>query len=307
MRFQDARRIFSAVQKAVRQAIVQSTSAPHLSLGTPTPAPPAQEPGAQERLSGWAARRDQILQAGAHGQQALDLYTPPPETEVPLVPRAPVSPTSALPEAVEHPAPSRTMGPSGGQGLPPLRVVGQVGATYIVAEGPEGLYLIDQHAAHERIMYEKFMAQRHGSGVARQGLLDPLTLHVGDALAGLVAQHLDELAAVGFEIEPFGGDAFLVRSVPSVLAGQDAARVLEEIVHGLVEERDLVGEELEARLVKMVCKRASIKAGQVLSDIEMKELVRQLEACQSPRTCPHGRPTMIQLSSGELERAFKRT
>ncbi len=117
---------------------------------------------------------------------------------------------------------------------------------------------------------------------------------------------MDELQAVGFAIEPFGGDTFLVRAVPSALSEQDAGRVLDEILHGLAQERDRVGEEVEAQLVKMVCKRASIKAGQVLSDIEMKELVRQLEACQSPRTCPHGRPTMVQLSSNELEKAFKR-
>lgn len=180
---------------------------------------------------------------------------------------------------------------------------------YIVAEGPEGMFLIDQHAAHERVMYEKFMAQRlaPGGGIPRQGLLNPLTLHLGDALAGQVTLFMPELAAVGFEVEPFGGDTWLVRSVPSVLAGQDAGRMLEEIVQGLAQERDLVGEQLEAELVKMVCKRASIKAGQILSDIEMKELLRQLEECQSPRTCPHGRPTMIQLSSGELEKAFKRT
>ena len=80
----------------------------------------------------------------------------------------------------------------------------------------------------------------------------------------------------------------------------------EEIVASLAERRNLVGEEMEDRLVKMVCKRAAIKAGQLLSDVEMQELVRQLEACQSPRTCPHGRPTMIQLAASELEKAFGR-
>jgi DNA mismatch repair protein MutL len=95
--------------------------------------------------------------------------------------------------------------------------------------------------------------------------------------------------------------------VPNVLAGKDPERALDEILQGLAQERNLIGEELEARLVKMVCKRAAIKAGQILSDIEMKELIRQLEECQSPRTCPHGRPTMIQLAASELEKAFKRT
>jgi DNA mismatch repair protein MutL len=204
--------------------------------------------------------------------------------------------------------------------LPPLRVVGQVGALYIIAEGPEGVYLIDQHAAHERILYEQFMAQRYGQGirqgieqsnsqregVAQQQLLEPLTLHIGHELTGLVAHHLDELQAVGFSVEPFGGDTFLVRAVPAVLSGQDPLHALEEIVAALAQQRNVVGETLEARLVKMICKRAAIKAGQLLSPLEMQELVRQLEACQLPRTCPHGRPTMIQLSAGELEKAFGR-
>jgi DNA mismatch repair protein MutL len=91
-----------------------------------------------------------------------------------------------------------------------------------------------------------------------------------------------------------------------VLAGDDPLHALEDIVSSLSAGRNLVSEEFESRLVKMVCKRAAIKAGQLLSDIEMQELVRQLEECQSPRTCPHGRPTMIQLSAGELEKAFGR-
>jgi DNA mismatch repair protein MutL len=171
------------------------------------------------------------------------------------------------------------------------------------------MYLLDQHAAHERILFERLMAQRmdgNAGAVARQHLLQPLPLHMGGALACLVAEHLDELGRVGFEIESFGGDSFLVRAVPSVLAGEDPLRNLEEIVSALTEQRNLVGEELEAQLVKMICKRAAIKAGQLLSDLEMQELVHQLEACQSPRTCPHGRPTMIQLSASELEKAFGR-
>ena len=179
---------------------------------------------------------------------------------------------------------------------------------YIVAEGPEGLFLIDQHAAHERILYEQYMLQRAGgsASVARQHLLEPLTLHVGARLTGQVAAHLETLQHVGFDVEAFGGDTFLVRTVPAVLAGEDPLRALEEIVATLGERRNLVGETTEAQLVKMVCKRAAIKAGQLLSDIEMQELVRQLEQCQSPRTCPHGRPTMIQLSANELEKAFGR-
>src|SRR5690606_1698286 len=140
-------------------------------------------------------------------------------------------------------------------------------------------------------------AERHAApsaGVARQQLLEPLTLHIGHEVTGWVAHYLRELDTLGFTVEPFGGETFLVRAVPAVLSGQDPLRVLEEMVTSLAAQRNLVGEEVENRLVKMICKRAAIKAGQLLSPLEMQELVRQLEQCQSPRTCPHGRPTMIQ-------------
>ncbi len=321
VRFVDANKVFSAVQRTVRQAVIESIGVPAVQLGRedalptdgPAPAPPlgsdTVEAG-QHPLSGWSVRRNVILGAGLNRQPAIPLdrsqseypEVDPPQDRQVLPSEQPVPPHPVA-ESDETPR-------SDAQSLPPLRVVGQAGAIYVVAEGPEGLYLIDQHAAHERILYEKFMAQLDGgagSGIPRQGLLAPISLHVGDARAGLVAQHLNELNEIGFVVEHFGGDTFLVRAVPNVLSNRDAERALDEIVQGLAENRDLVGEELEARLVKMVCKRASIKAGQILSDIEMKELVRQLERCSAPRTCPHGRPTMLQLSAGELERAFKRT
>ncbi len=315
VRFQEAREVFSAVQKAVRRVAVENASVPGFEMGpgrddsddadgwsVPGESPSAGLP------PGWAERRGSILAAG-QTQRAMDLYVPRDAAPLSAPLPVPLAPDTSPIIPAPHPAPPAAPSPRAPTTLPPLRVVGQVGVMYIVAEGPEGMFLIDQHAAHERVMYEKFMAQRFtpGGGIPRQGLLNPLTLHLGDALAGQVTLFMPELAAVGFDVEPFGGDTWLVRTVPSVLAGQDAGRVLEEIVQGLAQEQDLVGAEVEARLVKMVCKRASIKAGQILSDIEMKELLRQLEECQSPRTCPHGRPTMIQLSSGELEKAFKRT
>jgi DNA mismatch repair protein MutL len=326
VRFVHDRAIFSAVQKAVRRAVMSSAPVPDMSLDAPpeadTRSPRDSAVGGEPR-AGWAARRESILGAGQQ-QPEFELYTPPPAQPPPLINRGhapqerltgptpgeappaqpPTPPTPAQTERTPQTPLQETK-----RKLPPLRVVGQVGTMYIVAEGPEGVYLIDQHAAHERILYEKYMAQRYGldgAEVPRQHLLEPLTLHIGSELAGLVAQHLDVLNRIGFEVEPFGGDTFIVRAVPAVLAGDDPQRGLDEIVQTLGDRRNMVGEELEARLVKMVCKRAAIKAGQQLSVIEMRELVRQLEECQAPRTCPHGRPTMIQLSAGELEKAFGR-
>ncbi len=321
VRFVDANKLFSAVQRTVRRAVIDSVGVPSVELGVHGERPaesgsgwPRQDPESQDpdhlRQTGWSARRRAILNAGVDRQPAMPFE--PPAADQPDV-DLPVDALNAQPDDFPAtPAGEPDSAPRyDEQELPPLRVVGQAGAMYVVAEGPEGLYLIDQHAAHERILYEKYMAQRENGGteggVARQGLLAPISIHVGDARAGLVAQHLHALNAIGFGVEHFGGDTFLVRAVPSILSNQDAERALDEIVQGLAESRDLVGEELEARLVKMVCKRASIKAGQILSDIEMKELVRQLEECRAPRTCPHGRPTMLKLSAGELERAFKRT
>jgi len=308
VRFVEERRIFAAVQKAVRRTII--SVAPIPDMGVDEAGRLVRPEGETGVLPpGWATRRDVILGAGA--QPHLDLVVPPPQSAPQLPSFLPDASQSPAPDAPLRPLePPRAATPLAGSTpkLPPLRVVGQVGAMYVIAEGPEGLFLIDQHAAHERILYEQYMLQRAGgdSGVARQHLLDPLTLHVGARLTGQVAAHLDALQHIGFDIEAFGGDAFLVRAVPAVLAGEDPQRVLEEIVATLGDRRNLVGEGMEAQLVKMVCKRAAIKAGQLLSDLEMQELVRQLEQCQSPRTCPHGRPTMIQLSANELEKAFGR-
>lgn len=311
------RKVFSAVQRAVRRTIVDHAAIPDMELppgAVDAPHPQDGGAGAWNADAGWAQRRESIIDAGR--QHDLGLFAPPPVSTgagVSPVPEAdatestassaPVPATSAGDQPHQAPLAERK------SNLPPLRVVGQAGSMYIIAEGPEGLYLIDQHAAHERILYEQFMEQRYGTSEGRipqQPLLEPLPLHVGAELTGQVAEHLESLNRIGFEIEAFGGDTFLVRAVPAALSGQDPLRTVDEIVRALAEGRNLVSEELEARLVKMVCKRAAIKAGQQLSDIEMSELVRQLEACQSPRTCPHGRPTMIQLSAGELEKAFGR-
>jgi DNA mismatch repair protein MutL len=317
VRFVQDRRIFNAIQKAVRAAAVENATIPQMPLTDNTIGSlsrsldtPFSSPTPAWSVDEWASRRESIVNAGQ--QRSLGMVTPPTAqpASLPQPDRAEdaTGEAAAMPPTPAQPpqqAPLQARTPQ----LPPLRVVGQVGAMYIVAEGPEGLFLIDQHAAHERILYEKFMAQRYGLAdgqVARQALLEPLTLHVGADVTGQVALHLETLNRIGFEIEAFGGDTFLVRAVPSVLTGADPLHGLEEIVASLGDRRNLVSEELEARLVKMVCKRAAIKAGQQLSDIEMQELVRQLEACDSPRTCPHGRPTMIQLSAGELEKAFGR-
>jgi DNA mismatch repair protein MutL len=124
--------------------------------------------------------------------------------------------------------------------------------------------------------------------------------------AYLLADQLDMLRALGFEIEPFGNNTFLVRSVPSLMIQDDIPAALREIVAELEMGEAVLRRDLEARVLRWVCKRMAIKAGQVLSLAEMQALVRDLEACESPRTCPHGRPTMIYVGLKQLEKEFGR-
>jgi len=193
-----------------------------------------------------------------------------------------------------------------GGALPLLRAVGQVGAAYLVAEGPDGLYLIDQHAAHERVLFEALMAAHDQGAVESQALLEPITIEFTPAEASLLEQNLVVLERLGFDVEPFGKRAFRLRRLPVLLVRIAPEQALRAVVGDFEEDETPLSSELEARLAARVCKRASIKAGQVLSLAEQQQLLRDLERCKSPRTCPHGRPTMIHLSVDALERQFGR-
>jgi DNA mismatch repair protein MutL len=190
--------------------------------------------------------------------------------------------------------------------LPLLRVVGQVGQMYIVAEGPQGMYLLDQHAAHERVLYEQMMAEHRQQESASQTLLEPLSLDLDPMLDGIMVENLEMLNHVGFVIEPFGGTTYLLRAVPSVLSVSDVSAALIDILEMLREGEDPLATQAEERLIAAVCKRAAVKAGQTLSHEEMQQLVRKLEQCESPRTCPHGRPTVLHFSVERLEQEFGR-
>ncbi len=191
-------------------------------------------------------------------------------------------------------------------GVPLLRLVGQVGAAYLVAEGPDGLYLIDQHAAHERVLFEKLMAQRESKNIPSQRLLVPEVVTFPPQLAKMLSEQLPFLNHFGFEVEEFGTNAFRVRAVPALFAGGDPASALWALVEDFEEDESPLQAEVEARLAARVCKRLAVKAGQTLTPEEQRSLLNDLETCHSPRTCPHGRPTMIHLSVDMLERQFGR-
>jgi DNA mismatch repair protein MutL len=191
--------------------------------------------------------------------------------------------------------------------LPLLRLIGQIGATYIVAEGPDGLYLIDQHAAHERVLFEKLMAQHDLKKIASQSLLTPAAVTLPPQAAALLASQLPILQHFGFEVEDFGPNTFQVRAMPSLFAGSDPSAALRAAVDDFEEDETPLQNEVERKIAARVCKRMAVKAGQSLSPEEQRNLLANLESCESPRTCPHGRPTMIHLSVQMLERQFGRT
>lgn len=188
--------------------------------------------------------------------------------------------------------------------LPMLRVLGQLGRAYIIAEGPTGMYLIDQHAAHERVLYERFEAERDKAGVSSQSLLEPLVLEPGPRQAAVMEERLDNLRELGFEIEPFGGDTYLVRAVPAILQGTDLTETILDIMDE-TGSKDTAPSWEEEFIISLAC-HGAIRSGQVLPPQQMQELVRHLEETSLPRTCPHGRPTMLHVSAEQLEREFGR-
>ncbi len=279
VRFRHAERLFAGLQRAVRRALLAHTPIPAVDL-------PRWKPD-QAQSEGQGAGPEWRTISGEWRLAQGEWREEPRQPEVTL----PSEPT---------PAPAAP---------PLLRLVGQVASTYLVAEGPDGLYLIDQHAAHERVLFERLMAQRAahaGQSLASQAVLQPVSVHLPPAAARVLEEQLPLLESLGFQVEPFGPATFLVRAVPALLTGMQPAAALQVLIEDFEEDETPLQAENEARLIARVCKRAAVKAGQVLSPQEQRALLDDLQACASPRTCPHGRPTMIHLSVDLLERQFGR-
>ncbi len=191
--------------------------------------------------------------------------------------------------------------------FPDLTVIGQILNTYLVAHSPEGLYVVDQHAAQERINYERMLASRSRAEQYSQPLLVPVVLEMTPPEKEILRDHLDRFAAAGFQLEPFGGSTWLLRQVPTVLVGVSLERVMHEILAALLQPPHLPRQSqlLEDMIIMAACK-ASIKANERLNQGEAESLLRQLAATEQPYTCPHGRPTLITFTAAELEKQFKR-
>jgi len=269
VRFKQPDQLFSVIQRAVRRALLAYSPVPQLSY------------------AGWQGQVSQNNTPSiSWNHPTLDWNTPA---------ERPVS-------QFQEDTPSRELPIS--EKIPLLRLIGQIGAVYLVAEGPDGLYLVDQHAAHERILFEKMTDQNQS--VSSQNLLTAELVQLEPNASKIIRDNLDLLNKIGFSIEEFGTNTFRISAVPALFVGKDPAAAIFSIVEDFEEDEAPLKGFNEARIIARICKRMAIKGGQTLSNEEQTALLRQLELCESPRTCPHGRPTMIHLSVDLLERQFGR-
>ncbi len=188
-------------------------------------------------------------------------------------------------------------------------IIGQFQNTYIVCEKSGELVLVDQHAAHERVVYERLQKiRKNGNTQSAQRLLMPETVELGYRQAPAMEKLLPELNSMGFEIEHFGGETFAVKSVPSELAERQIAPLIADIAEAAESTGGGGGmaDLIEQCIIVMAC-HGAIRANQALSQQEMSSLLKQLDACENPFNCPHGRPTVVRWSAGFLEKSFKRT
>ncbi|HZO81073.1 MAG TPA: DNA mismatch repair endonuclease MutL [Candidatus Binataceae bacterium] len=188
-----------------------------------------------------------------------------------------------------------------------LRVIGQLFAGYIALEGDDGLILVDQHAAHERVTFEKLRAQVRAGGVHVQAMLAPVAVELNPARAPKVHQALSELRAMGFELEPFGPTTLLLKGAPAVFGAEDGARLFGEMLDAMGEDGfGPGGAGVFEDLLKQLACHGSVRVGRALSGAEIAALLRELDSTEFKTNCPHGRPVHIQWGRGQIERMFRR-
>jgi len=188
-----------------------------------------------------------------------------------------------------------------------LRVIGQIFAGYIALETEEGLLLIDQHAAHERVTFEKLRRELRDGGIRTQAMLAPVSVELSPARASQVHGALSELRAMGFEVEPFGPTTLLLKGAPAVFGPEGGAKLLTDMIESMGDGGFRGGGEaaFENWLKQLAC-HGSVRVGRVLEMAEIHSLLAELDRTEFKTNCPHGRPVHIQFGRGQIERMFRR-
>ena len=309
VRFADEQAIFNDTWQAVRSGLTAKNLAPELARpASRSPEPKTVRPAVQTMLR-WQPETwefmDKVLRehkprtrpaqyaAGAAPEIAVaeEVWSRTQEARV----QVQMSPKSGDRELSDDSGEMRQLLRSG-------RIIGQLHQSYILLETPRGLWILDQHIVHERILVEQFRAEWQNSSIKVQEIL-PVIVEFTTAEAVLVAGSLDLLAEFGVELEPFGGSSFVLRAVPSFLA-HSGGSWKEEILE-IAQNAQKTTESRDQALITLACKGA-IKAGQYLAEQEMRALLDNLAATENPFTCPHGRPILVRLETDELLRRFGR-
>ncbi|WP_449244799.1 DNA mismatch repair endonuclease MutL [Desulfobacca acetoxidans] len=279
VRFKEGGRVYALTLSAMQQALQ-----------------PTQTAGRQEFASSWQPQAPNRTEEARPAE--LFPHLPPLPTAAVTAPQPlELPPMPGLPEAGA---------PSANWRFAELKIIGQLQETYILAQAPDGLLIVDQHAAHERILFEN-LSQSWGKSGARQTLLFPVALELDAASAAWSIDHLPVLQAAGMELEPFGGNTFLLRTVPTCLSGQDLESLAPEMIAELSPIKSSGdGETLRRQLLLTMSCRGAIKAGQSLSPEEMHHLLAQLDQLTVSSHCPHGRPLWRLLTMPEIRQNFRR-
>lgn len=291
VRFHQEGKVYSTLQRAVRAVLVAATPVPEL---RPDPGP---------GRAGTSPGMTVGIMPGTGAGPAPGTGATPSFFRSPFDSRAGAGGRGAGGRRVEGAGPpDAALTPR--QALPALRVVGQVRLTYIVAESPDGMYLMDQHAAHERVLFDRIVRRAAQREVQSQPLLSPVTVELTPGQAATLESHQEFLQTYGYAVEHFGEGSYLVRATPAILTTRDPGKSLLDVLD-LVAFEGLLREREDILAASVAC-HSAIRAGQSLTEAEMRALLEQLEATDNPHTCPHGRPTLIHFSSYHMEREFGR-
>jgi len=304
VRFHDGNAVRDAVIAAVQESLRGEMRRPVSGVGlTGTrPEPSQQQANLIPETEQQSLRKDWAEFSGFESTGSTTTPEPTADRSDPV--ESPTQPGSIEPAAEPVPEPD----PVGATPKPEdYRLLGVLGKLYVLLEGKEGLVLMDQHAAHERVLFEEMRRRMETEGVPAQALLVPLTVELLPKDFDLVSQNLETLGKLGLGAEPFGGNTLKIDALPTFLKSDDPESFFQEVLEELKSSSDRMskmrlGEDMVATTV---CRHA-VKANDPLHAEELQKLLEDLLICEMPYCCPHGRPTLIQISHGELERKFGR-
>lgn len=302
VKFQDERAVLHVLVHRVRQALDQSNL--FKTVAPPMIAPPIMSPTTASVVTSAALRPDIPLPDPADYPRQPQPQRPPIEPPLRMVPKHPEQPLVQPVPLKPATQPVLWTRPDGSE----FRIVGQSHDLFVLVEVEGELWVIDQHAAHERVIYEQVLATFRQRRAESQPLLLPLTFELAPAARAALEDSLTYLTTLGFDIRPFGGNTYQVQATPTYFRASDTPDLLIELAQARAEGRsensiEAKQEDLAARIA---CKVKSVKAGQTLTPDAMKNLVSLLLACKSPFVCPHGRPTMVRLPVQQLAAQFDR-